>query len=247
MRNRLLNLLPLNGRRLNPLPLNGPPNPQPASRPSPRAARPRRPAPVPSPRSSVRLLRALLLLRSSPDSVFLCARAITLRAAAGESAWLCTCGESAVYPLCDGSHKAFNAANGTKFAPLQYKNQKEEEVTACSCRARRCLLVPALLNHPTPFSPPSFQTFVRVRKQKIRAAIVMGLTGRKLRFKKEPTCYTTDVFACITHTSISSACAAPAAPPSLRRRRARHPQHARQRRRLLLERRALPGALKDAR
>ena len=55
--------------------------------------------------------------------------------AAGETAWLCTCGQSANYPFCDGSHKAFNKDNGTQFAPRPYKNATDAEVTAylCAC------------------------------------------------------------------------------------------------------------------
>ena len=49
----------------------------------------------------------------------------------GETAWLCTCGQSSNYPFCNGAHRAFNAANGTSFSPMAYTNDKAEEVTAC--------------------------------------------------------------------------------------------------------------------
>jgi CDGSH-type Zn-finger protein len=52
----------------------------------------------------------------------------------GESAWLCTCGQSSTYPFCNGAHRAYNAANGTSYAPMPYTNDKAEEVTACECR-----------------------------------------------------------------------------------------------------------------
>jgi len=63
-----------------------------------------------------------------------------------ESCWLCTCGEAKSYPFCAGSHKAFNAANGTAFAPRPYKNEKEEEVTAylCACGKTKNVRAPVL-------------------------------------------------------------------------------------------------------
>ena len=38
-------------------------------------------------------------------------------------------------PFCDGSHKAFNAKNGTSLAPRPYKNETDAVVTAylCAC------------------------------------------------------------------------------------------------------------------
>jgi predicted dehydrogenase/CDGSH-type Zn-finger protein len=46
--------------------------------------------------------------------------------APGEAAWLCTCGESRTFPACDGSHKAYNAANGTSFKPSKLENTSDK-------------------------------------------------------------------------------------------------------------------------
>ena len=50
---------------------------------------------------------------------------ITLKA--GETKWTCSCGLSKKFPFCDGSHKAYNAANGTTFASIPLKNETEED------------------------------------------------------------------------------------------------------------------------
>jgi CDGSH-type Zn-finger protein len=49
--------------------------------------------------------------------------------------WACTCGMSARFPFCDGSHKAFNAANGTSFAPVQVTNTEAaaKDFYLCAC------------------------------------------------------------------------------------------------------------------
>ncbi len=52
----------------------------------------------------------------------------------GKSVWACTCGQSANFPFCDGSHKAFNAANGTNFVPQQVENKGTENMDAWMCQ-----------------------------------------------------------------------------------------------------------------
>ena len=47
---------------------------------------------------------------------------------AGKSYWWCSCGKSAIQPLCDGSHK------GSDFSPVEYKAAKSEAVYFCGCK-----------------------------------------------------------------------------------------------------------------
>ena len=53
----------------------------------------------------------------------------------GKSYWACTCGQSKKWPHCDGSHRAFNEANGTDFKSHEVKNETEAEKTfyICAC------------------------------------------------------------------------------------------------------------------
>lgn len=55
--------------------------------------------------------------------------------APGEAVWLCTCGQSANYPFCDGTHKKVNAAEGTTFKPQAVKNEGDAplEKWVCTC------------------------------------------------------------------------------------------------------------------
>ncbi len=45
------------------------------------------------------------------------------------------CGQSKRYPYCDGSHKAYNEANGTTLASLPVKNETEadKDYYFCTC------------------------------------------------------------------------------------------------------------------
>ena len=45
----------------------------------------------------------------------------------GKSYFICQCGQSAKYPLCDGSHK------DTSFSPEKYVASANTSVTVCGC------------------------------------------------------------------------------------------------------------------
>jgi CDGSH-type Zn-finger protein len=45
----------------------------------------------------------------------------------------CTCGQSAKFPLCDGAHKAYNAAHGTSFKPSRVESDADKTLRACVC------------------------------------------------------------------------------------------------------------------
>jgi len=50
-----------------------------------------------------------------------------LDVARGKSYFLCQCGQSAKYPLCDGSHK------NTSFSPEKYVAPTDTSVSICGC------------------------------------------------------------------------------------------------------------------
>ena len=45
----------------------------------------------------------------------------------GKSYFICQCGQSAKYPLCDGSHK------NTSFSPKKYVASANTSVSVCGC------------------------------------------------------------------------------------------------------------------
>jgi CDGSH-type Zn-finger protein len=45
----------------------------------------------------------------------------------GKSYFICQCGQSAKYPLCDGSHK------NTSFSPEKYVASANTSVSVCGC------------------------------------------------------------------------------------------------------------------
>ena len=53
----------------------------------------------------------------------------------GQTIYFCSCGQSKKFPYCDGSHRAYNAANGTSLVPIPITNEDaaDKDVWACMC------------------------------------------------------------------------------------------------------------------
>ena len=52
---------------------------------------------------------------------------IKLDVVSGKSYFICQCGQSARYPLCDGSHR------NTSFSPKKYVASANTSVSVCGC------------------------------------------------------------------------------------------------------------------
>ena len=52
----------------------------------------------------------------------------------GRSYFICQCGQSAKYPLCDGSHK------NTSFSPEKYVASADTSVSVCGCNELRTVI-----------------------------------------------------------------------------------------------------------
>ena len=52
----------------------------------------------------------------------------------GKSYFICQCGQSAKYPLCDGSHK------NTSFSPEKFVASANTSVSVCGCNALKTVV-----------------------------------------------------------------------------------------------------------
>jgi CDGSH-type Zn-finger protein len=60
-------------------------------------------------------------------------KSLKLQMEAGKTYSLCSCGQSKNFPYCDGSHRAYNAANGTSFKSFKVTPEEDKIVGICQC------------------------------------------------------------------------------------------------------------------
>eukprot|EP01090_Pellita_catalonica_P013427 TRINITY_DN3178_c0_g1_i2.p1 TRINITY_DN3178_c0_g1~~TRINITY_DN3178_c0_g1_i2.p1 ORF type:complete len:149 (-),score=6.26 TRINITY_DN3178_c0_g1_i2:113-529(-) len=49
--------------------------------------------------------------------------------------YICRCGQSAAFPICDKTHISWNLTHSTKFSPykLNFENERRDLVSICAC------------------------------------------------------------------------------------------------------------------
>ncbi|SFI39097.1 CDGSH iron-sulfur domain-containing protein [Planctomicrobium piriforme] len=57
-----------------------------------------------------------------------CADAVQVQLLSGVKYAFCTCGGSAKYPCCDGTHR------GTEFRPVKFVAEQDEQAWLCVCK-----------------------------------------------------------------------------------------------------------------